>query len=50
MTREHLAWSVFVSVLCPMILRNPSDPVLVTVLQIILCFCMVAVADQVERS
>lgn len=50
MTRDFLAWSVFVSVLCPMILRNPSDLVLVTVLQIILCFGMVAVADHFERS
>ena len=50
MTKETLIWAVFVSILCPLFLRSPGDPILLTAMQIGACWAAVAWMDRIERA
>jgi hypothetical protein len=44
MNRDQFHWAVFVAVLVPLFLRQPTDPLWVTAAHMAICFCIAAVA------
>jgi hypothetical protein len=49
MDSDTFCWVVFVAVLAPLFLRQPTDPIWQLLVQISLCLIMVALADRIER-